>query len=149
MSDPLVEGDDEANTPLTPAERNDLIPTYITTRAELNAAEQENIAEAELWAFTRRRDDIVDRYALLALHRRMFRRVWRWAGRIRNSERNIGAAPHLIETGLEQLIGDVRYWIDHGTFRQTRSRCDFIIDWWRFTLSRMGMAAMAAWLPTF
>jgi Fic-DOC domain mobile mystery protein B len=98
------------------AERNGLIPTYITTRAELNAAEQENIAEAELWAFGRQREDIVDRYALQALHRRMFQHVWRWAGRIRDSERNIGVAPHLIETGLGQLTGDARYWIDHGTF---------------------------------
>lgn len=116
VSHPLFEGDDEANTPLTPAERDGLIPTYITTRAELNAAEQENIAEAELWAFARRRADIVDREALLGLHRRMFRRVWRWAGRIRDSERNIGVAPHLIETGIGQLTGDVRYWIDQGAF---------------------------------
>jgi Fic-DOC domain mobile mystery protein B len=115
VSDVLFEGDDEANTPLTPPERDGLIPTYITTRAELNAAEQENIAEAELWAFARRRADIVDRHALLALHRRMFRRVWRWAGSIRHSERNIGVAPHLIETAMEQLTGDVRYWIDHAT----------------------------------
>jgi Fic-DOC domain mobile mystery protein B len=116
VSDPLFDGDDEANTPLTPSERDDLIPTYITTRAELNAAEQENIAEADLWAFARRRADIVDHYILLALHRLMFRRVWRWAGRIRNSERNIGVAPHLIEPGIRQLTGDVRYWIEHTIF---------------------------------
>lgn len=116
MSDALFEGNDEANTPITPAEREGLLPTYITTRAELNAAEQENIAEAELWAFSRRRPDVVDRLALLALHRRMFRYVWRWAGHIRQSERNIGVMPHLIEPALEQLTGDVRYWIDHTTF---------------------------------
>jgi hypothetical protein len=53
VSDPLLETEDEANTPLTPQGRDGLIPTYITTRAELNEAEQENIAEADLWAFAR------------------------------------------------------------------------------------------------
>ena len=60
MTDPLFEADDEANTPLTPEGRQGLIPTYITTRAELNEAEQENIAEADRWAFSRKRGDAVD-----------------------------------------------------------------------------------------
>ncbi|WP_332774052.1 mobile mystery protein B [Phenylobacterium sp.] len=116
MSDPLFEEDDTANTPLTPAERDDLIPTYITTRAELNEAEQENISEAEQWAFARKRGDIVATALLMALHRRMFRKVWRWAGTVRKSERNIGVAPHRIEVELHTLIGDVRYWIAHKTY---------------------------------
>ena len=45
----LHAADDHA-TPLTPAERDDLIPTYITTRGELNQAEQKNIATADRWA---------------------------------------------------------------------------------------------------
>jgi fido (protein-threonine AMPylation protein) len=73
MSDPLFEADDEANTPLTPEGREGLIPTYITTRAELNEAEQENIAEADLWAFARKRGDVVDADFLMSLHRRMLR----------------------------------------------------------------------------
>ena len=36
MRDPLFDADDDANTPLAPAEREGLIPTYVTTRAELN-----------------------------------------------------------------------------------------------------------------
>src|SRR5437879_1289186 len=80
---------DEANTPLTPPEREGLLPTYITTRAELNAAEQENIAEADDWAFGGRRGSILDVGVLMTLHRRMFRRVWRWAGQVRKSKRNI------------------------------------------------------------
>ena len=39
MSDPLFDGDDEANTPITEDEREDLIPSYITVREELNEAE--------------------------------------------------------------------------------------------------------------
>lgn len=116
MSDPLFEADDEANTPLTPAGRQGLIPTYITTRAELNEAEQENIAEADRWAFSRKRGDVVDIDFLMALHRRMLRRVWRWAGAQRTTELNIGVAPHAIAVDLHTLVGDVRYWIEHKTF---------------------------------
>ena len=39
MTDPLVEEDD-ASTPLTEEEREELIPSYITLRSELNEAEQ-------------------------------------------------------------------------------------------------------------
>ena len=44
MNDPLEEQDD-ASTPLTEEEREDLIASYITLRAELNEAEQANILE--------------------------------------------------------------------------------------------------------
>jgi Fic-DOC domain mobile mystery protein B len=116
MTDPLFEADDEANTPLTPEGRQGLIPTYITTRAELNEAEQENIAEANRWAFSRKRGDVVDVDFLMALHRRMLRQVWRWAGTQRTTELNIGVPSHRIAVDLHTLVGDVRYWIDHQTF---------------------------------
>ena len=38
MSDPLFDADDDANTPITPEEREGLIPTYITTRREFERA---------------------------------------------------------------------------------------------------------------
>lgn len=116
MSDGLFDEDDHANTPLKPAEGEGLIPTYITTRAELNEAEQENIGEADQWAFSRRRGDVLDVGFLLNLHRRMLGRVWRWAGAFRKTERNIGIAPHLIEVQLHQLLGDVRYWVEHEAY---------------------------------
>ena len=116
MTDPLFEADDDANTPLTPEGRQGLIPTYITTRAELNAAEQENIAEADRWAFSRKRGDVVDVDFLMDLHRRMLRQVWRWAGVQRTSDLNIGGPSHRIAVDLHTLVGDVRHWIDHQTF---------------------------------
>ena len=76
MADALFEGDDDANTPLTPEERADLIPSYITLRHELNEAEQVNIAAAMRWTKARKRD-ILDRYFLSQLHRQMFGDVWR------------------------------------------------------------------------
>jgi hypothetical protein len=52
----LFDGDDAANTPLEPEEREGLIPSYIAMRHELNEAEQINIGAAQRWAESRRRD---------------------------------------------------------------------------------------------
>lgn len=51
VSDPLLDPQDDAATPLTPDERNGLLLAHITTRGELNEAEALNIAEADGWAF--------------------------------------------------------------------------------------------------
>lgn len=114
MTDPLFEQDDAA-TPLTPEEQEDLIPSYIALRRELNEAEQANILEAEHWAFARKRDVLSEQF-LKGLHKRMFGLVWRWAGAFRLTERNIGVAPYRIPVELRKLLGDCRYWIEHGTY---------------------------------
>lgn len=114
MSDPLFAQDDAA-TPLTEEEKNDLIPSYVTLRRELNEIEQANIIEAEQWAFNRRRD-VLDEAFLLSLHKRMFGQVWKWAGKIRKTDRNIGVDPWKIEVELRQLIDDTKYWIEHETY---------------------------------
>jgi len=114
MTDPLVEEDD-ASTPLTEEEREELIPSYITLRYELNEAEQRNILEAEEWAFSRKRDVLSERF-LKDLHKRMFGRVWRWAGKFRQTERNIGVDAYRIATDLRQLLDNCQYWIDHVTY---------------------------------
>ena len=53
MIDVLFGEDDDANTPLAGEEREQLIPSYITTRAELNEAEHIGIAQAFRWLFAR------------------------------------------------------------------------------------------------
>ncbi len=87
MSD-VFEQPDNA-TPLTPEEMRQLIPAHIAYRRELNEAEQENIARAQDWALGRRRELLSEKF-ILELHRRMLGDVWRWAGRFRTSERNLG-----------------------------------------------------------
>ena len=114
MTDPLVEEDD-TSTPLTEEEREELIPSYITLRYELNEAEQRNNLEAEEWAFSRKRDVLSERF-LKDLHKRMFGRVWRWAGKFRQTERNIGVDAYRIATDLRQLLDNCQYWIDHVTY---------------------------------
>lgn len=116
MSDPLFEGNDEANTPLTAEEQEQLLPTYITTRAELNEAEQVNITSASRWLVRTRNADLLDDAFLRELHRRMFGNVWKWAGSYRQSERNIGIEAYRIPVAVRELLDDVRYWIENETF---------------------------------
>ncbi len=106
---------DDHATPITPAERDGLIPTHVTLRGELNELEQKNIAEADGWAFARKRGVLGEPF-LLGLHRRMFRHVWRWAGEYRNSERNLGVKRHLIQPSLREAIGNAQYWVDHKSY---------------------------------
>jgi len=116
MSDPLFDADDDANTPITPEEREGLIPTYITTRRELNEAEQININNGDRWAFARKGREVLDEAFLRRLHKEMLGKVWRWAGKYRTTDRNIGVDRWRIEPELRALINDVCYWIERRTY---------------------------------
>jgi hypothetical protein len=65
----------EGATPLSPEDSKGLIPTWVATRADLNAAEQENIANALGWASTSRRmgslESLMTEESIKTLHRRM------------------------------------------------------------------------------
>ena len=114
MSD-IFDQPDDAATPLTEAEKRDLKPAYIATRAELNAAEQENIALGQDWALRRRRDILTDSF-VKTLHLHMFNDVWRWAGEFRTSERNIGIDHWEIPVALRVLLDDTKTWIEHTAY---------------------------------
>ena len=114
MTDPLDQQDD-ASTPLDEEEREGLIPSYITLRGELNEAEQANILEAEDWAYGRKRD-VLSEDVLNGLHKRMFGKVWKWAGQYRTSGKNVGVEAYRIPIELRQLVDDCRYWAEHGTY---------------------------------
>lgn len=108
------DADDDA-TPLSPPERDGLIPTHVALRRELNELEQSNIADADRWAFSRRRQVLDERF-LRNLHRRMFERVWKWAGVYRITERNIGIESWRVAPALHEAIEDARYWVEHGSY---------------------------------
>ena len=105
-------------TPLTAEQLNGLkLP--LTTHGELNAAEQENILRARLWARTARSivmPDMLSRDFIEQLHARMYGDVWTWAGTQRNVDTNIGVPFHKIGVELRVLFDDARYWLDDGTF---------------------------------
>jgi Fic-DOC domain mobile mystery protein B len=109
---------ENGNTPLNPEEQADMIPN-LTTREELNEWERQNILEAYGWALRERnilRLDPLTEHYLRELHRRMFDQTWKWAGRYRTTEKNIGIPFYQIQESLAALLGDVRYWLEHRTF---------------------------------
>lgn len=115
MNDPLFDEDDEANTPLEAEEREQLIPSYITLRRELNEAEQINIADAAKWLASRKRD-VLDEKFLRNLHTRMFGQVWKWAGDYRKTPRNIGVEAWRIPMDVAQAIDDAKFWVANKTY---------------------------------
>ena len=114
MTDPLLPQED-GSTLLTEDEMEGLKLSYVTTRGELNAAEQKNILQAEGWAF-KRENKVLNRDFLNDLHAHMFGNVWKWAGKHRKSGKNIGVEIYQIGPDLENLINDCEYWIEHDTY---------------------------------
>ena len=106
----------EGATPLDPDEARGLLLTHITTRTELDRWEQENIAEAEAWAFRRTPRDILTDGFIKRLHKRMFGHVWRWAGECRTSGKNIDVPSWQIDTELRNLCSDAAVWLEDCTY---------------------------------
>lgn len=105
----------EGATPLDPDESEGLIPAHIVTRAELNEAEEANISRGFAWALRaiRTRPVLSDDFAY-ELHRRMFERVWEWAGRVRLTNKNIGIDKFGIRVAVRDLMADVAVWKEHA-----------------------------------
>lgn len=103
-------------TPLDPDEMAELIPKSVTTQEELNLWESENILAAEAWVAGARRFEVLDDEFARTLHRRMFDRTWRWAGRYRKTGKNLGIAPETIGPAMKDLMADVRAQIESGAF---------------------------------
>ena len=106
----------EGATPLNADEIDGLLPTHITTRAELDRWEQDNINEALAWVEERKPKDILNESFMKLLHNKMFCNVWKWAGKFRQSEKNIGVPWYKIFIELKQLCDDVKYWIANKIF---------------------------------
>ena len=113
MNDIFEEPD--GGTDLNEEEKEGLIPSYISTRADLNRAEQQNIAKGELWAFSKKRNPLSLDF-LNTLHKKMYGEVWEWAGTYRQTSRNIGIEAYRIPTELKQLVDDTGYQLDHETY---------------------------------
>lgn len=99
-------------TPLDPDEIAGLIPQGITTVEALNTYEAENILAAMDWLETARAKDPLSDDFLRELHRRMFDRTWRWSGRYRTTEKNIGIDPKDIAVQVRDLTRNCRAQIE-------------------------------------
>ena len=104
-------------TPIDDNELSGLIPD-ISLQSELNVWEQTNISEAVLFYGTKDYiyEDILNVSFLLELHKRMFNKVWKWAGHIRLSGKNIGVDVSQIYPNTKDLCEDVKVWIQNNTF---------------------------------
>ncbi|MEO6095718.1 MAG: mobile mystery protein B [Fibrobacteria bacterium] len=111
LSDP-----EAATEPLTAGETDGLRLSHLATRGDLERWERENIAEAEAWAFTRKRLDPLEGKWMLQLHMRMFGHVWKSAGILRISDSGRGAPASEIPSLLVTLCGNVAYWAKAGVY---------------------------------
>jgi len=117
MSDNLFEPDD-GQTPIDESERKDLIPSIFTKR-ELNLLERENIISARQWALAPRmlkKRVFLDDLFVRELHRRMFFKVWRWAGEYRQTPRTLGVDAYRISEGVRNTIDDAKCWMENRTY---------------------------------
>lgn len=103
-------------TPLDPDEAQGLIPGHITTQAQLNRWELQNVAAGEAWALEQKKHDILSFDFMKKLHKRMFGRTWRWAGAKRKTEKSIGIAPEAIEVEIKKLCDDVKAQLEYKSY---------------------------------
>lgn len=108
----------EGATPLDPNELEGLIPQHLILQAQLNRWEQANILEAELWLSKQKitYTQILQLDFIFNIHKRMFRKTWRWAGITRKSNKNIGIDWQHISIQLKLLLDDMNYQIANATY---------------------------------
>ena len=107
----------DGNTPLASEELAGLIPN-LATKEELNEWERENILLAREWAIRDRTSllEVISDEYVRKLHRKMFDQTWKWAGKYRRTEKNIGVPALEILERVVTLFGDARYWIESKTY---------------------------------
>jgi len=108
----------EGQTPIDDDEKEGLLIPTISTRGELDEFEQVNIQQAIEWTLKTRfdRNEILTKDFLLLVHKKMFNEVWRWAGTLRKTNKNIGVDKFQISIEIRKLIEDCNYWIDKNSF---------------------------------
>ena len=106
----------EGATPLDPDEMEGLKFKHITTRGELDHLEQANIQEGLSWLARQKAPDIYSEQFVRQLHKKLFAKVWQWAGTFRTTGKNIGVDPIQISVQLRSVLEDARYWADHNTY---------------------------------
>lgn len=111
----MIEYEKDA-TSLEPEEIKGLKLSHITSRSQLDFWEAQNILEAQIWAKGLRHRDFFTPKFLCTVHQKMFSDVWRWAGKYRRTEKNLGVLPHLIETEVYALCEDVKAWQEYNAY---------------------------------
>jgi Fic-DOC domain mobile mystery protein B len=108
----------DGQTPLDKEEKEGLKIKSITTQRELDEFEQLNIENAVEWTIHTKfkPEKILTEKFVKDLHKRMYGDVWKWAGKFRRTEKNIGIPWTQIGIELKKLLDDTKYWIENKTF---------------------------------
>jgi Fic-DOC domain mobile mystery protein B len=107
----------EGQTPIDEDEKEGLLIKTISTRGELDEFEQLNIQSAIEWSLKKiDKKQLLTEDFLLLVHKKMFGKIWAWAGTKRKSNKNIGVDKTQISIELRKLIDDCNFWIDHKSF---------------------------------
>ena len=108
----------DGQTPLDEDEKEGLLIKSIATRDELDEFEQQNIEDAIQWSLTRKLKpaQILSESFIQDLHKRMYGRIWKWAGEYRKTNKNIGVDKLEIPVAVRSLIDDAAYWLEHSVY---------------------------------
>lgn len=110
----------DGQTPIDEDEKVGLRIKTISTKEELNEFEQQNIESAIEWTFlnTFPVEQILTENFVQTLHKRMFGNVWKWGGKFRMTNKNLGVEWFHIRIHLRQLLEDCNYWIVNQSFTE-------------------------------
>lgn len=108
----------DGQTPLDEDEKEGLLIETISTRAELDEFEQNNIEQAYLWMASRsfKPEKVFTEGFIRDVHKRMYGEVWSWAGTFRKSNKNIGVDKWQIPSELKTLLDDALFWVKNYTY---------------------------------
>lgn len=99
-------------------ERQALIPMHLSTRYELAAWEQANIARAMAWLDQRpRRGSVLTGRFLRQLHKRMFGETWEHAGKYRRSKAGAAVPAWTVSTRIEDIVARAQGWIQMAAYQ--------------------------------
>lgn len=117
-TEPVDSDSEKDHTPLTDDEKAGLrLPLFF--KNQLNEAEAANISTARSWVLLRKRPisarQILTEEWLKALHKKMYGDVWKWAGKYRTSQKNLGDNSWEIPMNIRNLLDDVHFWVDDST----------------------------------
>ena len=107
-------------TPMDEDERDGLRDKTIQSQDELDEREQGNIINARQWVsgISPDLDEILSEEFLKRVHKKMFDDVWKWAGKYRTSNKNLGVDKFEITIELRKVFDDCRFWINNKSFSE-------------------------------
>ena len=113
--------DRDGPTPLLEEFKNELIPKHIETSDELDEVEETNITDGLVW-LEDYKGKYLDYLFWNRLHKKLFGKVWKWAGKFRTHELSIPDFndPGYISENIRKLEEDLVYWLKNKTYSDGR-----------------------------